>query len=161
MAKTARFVAAGVIATALGGGVLGVVGGQENSTGAAPVGALSSTKAIAGSSGAPESGAPAGATTGTRQKSGSLSARVPLKCTKGRVCTWTQYNFKGDPGRSLAKRGACYHGSPFRSMKNRSSRRLHVYVDMKCRGDSYQVVRPGASVKKFRRGGNRWSYKVK
>ncbi|GAA4381135.1 hypothetical protein GCM10023088_45420 [Actinomadura verrucosospora] len=68
---------------------------------------------------------------------------------------------KGDPGRSPARRGACYHGTPFRSMKNRSSKRLWVYIDMKCRGNLYEVVRPGASVKKFYRGGNRWSYKVK
>lgn len=162
MAKKARFAAAGVFAAALAGGVLGVTGVPGKSVGAAPVGALSGNTPVAASSGAPASGAgsSAGVIPRTGQKPGNLSTSASLKCKKGQVCTWTQYNYKGDPGFSGARRGACYHGSPFRSMKNRTSKRLRVYVDMKCRGTTYQIVRPGASVKKFSRGGNRWSYKV-
>ncbi|WP_433462055.1 peptidase inhibitor family I36 protein [Spirillospora sp. CA-128828] len=130
------------------------------SAGAAPAGAFSGNTPAAASSATP--GADVGPASDVilrvGRKPGQLSTSAALKCTKGRVCTWTKYNFKGDPGRSKAERGVCYHGSAFRSMKNRTSKRLRVYFDMNCRG-SYQVVRPGTSVKKFRRGGNRWSCK--
>ncbi|WP_026412753.1 peptidase inhibitor family I36 protein [Actinomadura oligospora] len=91
---------------------------------------------------------------------GTADAHSKIKCNKGEICTWTKYDFKGSPGFSGAHKGVCYHGHPFRSMRNRSSKSVRVYFDMSCKG-SYQTVKPGALVGKFHRGGNRWSYKVR